>query len=811
MLYRLELLSWGAADGALLRGLDTLQLLTARGADHRYGHRRMRGFAVLGFYSLSGVLGEVRDGDLACYDVLHSSSRPGERVLDERKVYVYRATLAGELLGHLARDVPHEAFGGAVQACYGVVGPGELSGAAFGDSGACLLEGAVVDGTFGARCLLDLLLGVGDRTAATLYLGGFTTRLLAVLLFDVLAGDRGVALLEGALLDARLDAAPLLPLFERVDEGRCLVGPVQLAAVVDLGEVQVLVPCGRGYLGVNGVEVGGTRAADGALRGLALGHVAADVALEAVLALGGAPDLVLNLSADALDVALVLALAEAAATSLEDLLLRSRVARVRAVVVAVGPVGLLGGTCVEVLEEGVYGLVFTHCLGRAHLVSDGAHRLHGAGGEDALYDLVDDARGYDRVALLDGVTDDGPCRHADDEAWDTVEPLQGLLRPRHVLFRGVEVGGLVLVVGYEDVRRQIAHHVLGVAADVHLVVGVVADAAHHDHRGVYLVYVLQRLLERLAGEERRLEVYAFVLGDLPGDLQVGRVDLGEPRVDDLLVQLLLLLEPEDLLGLGREHACYGVEHRVVKIRVEDRDSLDGSIELPCKLYRALQTAERLGRAVHGDDDVLEGRAVEVLDDQGVCLLEAPDDAFGYGAEYGVLDGGHAHRAHYDEVEVVLVDVLDDDLEVLAFERAPDELDVVLLAEGLQHVDIGVGDDLKALGDELVVDLALALHLVLITELLGEPALHLTKADVVHLRRVGMTTGDRAPEPPRHVDPDDARLIRVVRVVDRDVDLFVHKPRSPSFAGRQEVCSSSHAKNGDSLHLRSLPFSPKHRR
>ena len=62
---------------------------------------------------------------------------------------------------------------------------------------------------------------------------------LTVLLLDVLAGDGGVALLQGALLDAGPDAALLLPLFEGVEEGLRLVGPVQLAAVVDLREVQV--------------------------------------------------------------------------------------------------------------------------------------------------------------------------------------------------------------------------------------------------------------------------------------------------------------------------------------------------------------------------------------------------------------------------------------------------------------------------------------------------------------------------------------------------------------------------------------------
>jgi hypothetical protein len=80
-----------------------------------------------------------------------------------------------------------------------------------------------------------------------------------------------------------------------------------------------------------------------------------------------------------------------------------------------------------------------------------------------------------------------------------------------------------------------------------------------------------------------------------------------------------------------------------------------------------------------------------------------------------------------------------------------------------------------------VDLALPLHLVLVAELLGEPALHLPEAHVVHLGGVGVTAGDPPPELARYVHPDDARLVGIVRVVYRDVNLFVHKPRSPSFS------------------------------
>src|SRR3712207_7095182 len=72
---------------------------------------------------------------------------------------------------------------------------------------------------------------------------------------------------------------PYTTLF-RSDQGRGVIGPVQLAAIVDLREVQVLVLCSRGYVGVHSVEVGRTRAANRAFGWLALRNVAADVRSE---------------------------------------------------------------------------------------------------------------------------------------------------------------------------------------------------------------------------------------------------------------------------------------------------------------------------------------------------------------------------------------------------------------------------------------------------------------------------------------------------------------------------------------------------
>src|SRR5215204_6428731 len=196
-----------------------------------------------------------------------------------------RVALARQVLGHVARDVSHEALGRPLETVDGFSSPGELLRASLGDEVSRLLEGAVVYRALAARRLLDLLLRVGDGAAAGFHLRGLAAGLLAILLLDVLAGDGGVALLECALLDARPDAPLLLPLFQSVEESFGVVGPVQVA----------LARVGLRDLLVHRMEVGGAGAADGASGRLAPGDVAADVTLEAVEALGGATDLFVHL------------------------------------------------------------------------------------------------------------------------------------------------------------------------------------------------------------------------------------------------------------------------------------------------------------------------------------------------------------------------------------------------------------------------------------------------------------------------------------------------------------------------------------
>ena len=57
-------------------------------------------------------------------------------------------------------------------------------------------------------------------------------------------------------------------------------------------------------------------------------------------------------------------------------------------------------------------------------------------------------------------------------------------------------------------------------------------------------------------------------------LEMRLIDLREPGVDDLLVELILLLEAEDLRRLLGEHVDDAVEDGVVQVRVVHGDRFD---------------------------------------------------------------------------------------------------------------------------------------------------------------------------------------------------------------------------------------------
>ena len=226
-----------------------------------------------------------------------------------------------------------------------------------------------------------------------------------------------------------------------------------------------------------------------------------------------------------------------------------------------------------------------------------------------------------------------------------------------------------------------------------------ADPAHDQHPGLLAAHVLEHLLEGLAVQQRGLDVLPFGLGDLAADVEMGLIDLGQPAVNDLLVQLLLLLEAEDLAGLLVEDAGDAVEGGVVEVGIECRDRLDRLVQGLAERQGGLEPAERVVAAVQGDHDGAAVHRQGVLDDEDVRRAHPPDHALRDAADDAVLHGAHAQGPHDDEVVGVGVDVFNEDFEVPALQRSAFDRDVRFGCLLVHDVEVGVGDDLQASGDQ----------------------------------------------------------------------------------------------------------------
>jgi len=79
---------------------------------------------------------------------------------------------------------------------------------------------------------------------------------------------------------------------------------------------------------------------------------------------------------------------------------------------------------------------------------------------------------------------------------------------------------------------------------------------------------------RLAVKQRRFDLQAVLVSNSLCDPEMSFVDLCQPAVDDLLVQLFLLLKTKHFGRLVGQHAGDAIEGDVVEIRIEGRDHLD---------------------------------------------------------------------------------------------------------------------------------------------------------------------------------------------------------------------------------------------
>src|SRR4029450_4592159 len=132
-------------------------------------------------------------------------------------------------------------------------------------------------------------------------------------------------------------------------------------------------------------------------------------------------------------------------------------------------------------------------------------------------------------------------------------------------------------------------------------------------------------------------------------------------------------------------------------------------------------------------------------------------------------------AHRGQAALAAVHLADDLLVVDPLEQLTREVDAGLLAAVADLVEKAVGDELQALLDQLVVDLALALDLLGGLELRGQPRLQLAEAHVVQARRIHVIGRDATPGEMGELDRAIDGPVRGLRGVHRHEDSPVHEP------------------------------------
>ena len=169
--------------------------------------------------------------------------------------------------------------------------------------------------------------------------------------------------------------------------------------------------------------------------------------------------------------------------------------------------------------------------------------------------------------------------------------------------------------------------------------------------GIRLARVVDDLLEGLAVEQRLLDLDAHLVRHPLAHLEMRLIDLRQPGVDDLLVELILLLEAEDLRRLLGEDVDDAVEDGVVQVGIVDGDRLDLLAERAGQVDGGHERAERLRTAVDADQDRVPlrlARLGHVLDHPDITVGLA-GDAFADRADHAVAGAPDPQRADHDQV------------------------------------------------------------------------------------------------------------------------------------------------------------------
>ena len=305
-----------------------------------------------------------------------------------------------------------------------------------------------------------------------------------------------------------------------------------------------------------------------------------------------------------------------------------------------------------------------------------------------------------------------------------------------------------------------------------------ADAPDDQQPRVLFPDVLDDFFERLAVQQGGPDVGVLRLGQFTRDIQVRLVDLGQPAVDDLLVQFLLLLEAEDLARFLVQHPRDAVERGIMEIRVEGGDRLDGFAQRLAQGQPRHEPAEGVVASIHRHDDLAAVHRLGVFDDQHVGGPHAAHDSLGVAPDHAVLHRADAQRAHDDQFIAVGVDVLSQHLPVPALQGPALQRQVGFRAFLIDVIEVGIGDDLESAGDQGVVDLALSVQLLLVVVFLRKAGLHLLEPLVVHLGRIDVAPHDFRPESLGQGDSQVNGHIGKVRIIDGDINGLIHQTPPP---------------------------------
>ena len=394
---------------------------------------------------------------------------------------------------------------------------------------------------------------------------------------------------------------------------------------------------------------------------------------------------------------------------------------------------------------GRHGVVGLHlvavdpCL--VELAAQGFHRIHGPFRQNITDRVIDHRIADDGMPFFNGIAVNGGLGDATRKHRNLFHPQQGFLGPGNGIFRlGVD-RRYESFIGNQDVTGNRPKQILGVAADIHVIVAVHADAPDNQQPGFFFPNVLEDFFERLPVQEGRANIRSFFLGDFAGNIQVRLVDFGQSAIDHFLMEFFLFLEAKDLAGLFVQDPGNAVKGGIVKIRIKGGNGLDRLVQRFPQGQPGFQSAEAVRAAVHGHDDFPAVHGLQVLHDKHVRIANPAQDPFGIAADHGILHGAHPQRAHNGQVVGIGIDVFGQHLPIATFQGSSFQGEIRLGTLFIHVVEVGIGNDLEPARDEGIVNLALTVELFFVVIFFRKPRFHLLEPFIVHFGGIDVAADD----------------------------------------------------------------------